>query len=39
MARIKVEFPNVEGQQLAGLLELPDNGKPLAIALCIIRYK
>lgn len=25
MARIKLEFPNAEGQQLAGLLEMPDS--------------
>ncbi|QNI03895.1 alpha/beta hydrolase [Halomonas sp. SH5A2] len=33
MTRSKVEFTNTQGQKLAGLLELPDQGKPRAIAL------
>ncbi|WP_166266958.1 bifunctional alpha/beta hydrolase/OsmC family protein [Marinobacter caseinilyticus] len=33
MARIKVEFPNDEGNTLAGLLELPENSKVRAVAL------
>jgi putative redox protein len=30
MARIKLEFPNAEGQTLAGLLETPPQGVPIA---------
>ncbi|MEX2366427.1 MAG: bifunctional alpha/beta hydrolase/OsmC family protein [Pseudohongiellaceae bacterium] len=33
MPRIKVEFPNRSGHLLAGALELPDSGKPQAMAL------
>lgn len=33
MARIKVEFPNNEGNTLAGLLEMPDHGEARAMAL------
>ncbi len=29
MSRIKIEFPNAEGQQLAGLLETPDSQTPI----------
>ena len=29
MARIKLEFPNAEGEQLAGLLETPDSHTPI----------
>ncbi|MEH6563525.1 MAG: alpha/beta fold hydrolase, partial [Marinobacter sp.] len=33
MTRSKVEFANAQGQNLAGLLELPGQGKPYAMAL------
>jgi putative redox protein len=33
MTRSKVEFANAQGHNLAGLLELPDQGKPRAMAL------
>ncbi len=33
MTRSKVEFSNIQGQKLAGLLELPNQGKPRAMAL------
>lgn len=33
MTRSKVEFANAQGQNLAGLLELPGEGKPYAMAL------
>ncbi len=33
MTRSKVEFANAQGQSLAGLLELPGQGKPRAMAL------
>jgi len=33
MTRAKVEFANAQGDTLAGLLELPDQGEPRAIAL------
>ena len=33
MTRSKIEFPNRQGLELAGLLELPDKGTPSAMAL------
>ena len=33
MTRSKVEFANAQGHDLAGLLELPDQGEPRAMAL------
>ncbi|MCL7942619.1 hypothetical protein [Marinobacter sp. ATCH36] len=33
MTRSRVEFANIQGHNLAGLLELPREGKPRAMAL------
>lgn len=33
MTRTRIEFPNADGELLAGLLEMPDSGEPRAMAL------